>query len=125
MRSDHLAKHVKTHNGTNGTTNPSNPTKKGSSESCSDSEEQNHNDLHQSPGNNNNNNNNPNNNMPPAGSIDGTGQNIGIHQQHNTMILTPHQINAPLLQHHHHIHHTPSPNGLDHVGQLDIKPGIV
>ncbi|XP_037932234.1 transcription factor Sp9 [Teleopsis dalmanni] len=35
MRSDHLAKHVKTHNGTNGSTG----IKKGSSESCSDSEE--------------------------------------------------------------------------------------
>lgn len=36
MRSDHLAKHVKTHNGTG---------KKGSSESCSDSEENSQSDL--------------------------------------------------------------------------------
>ena len=123
MRSDHLAKHVKTHNGSN-----PGSVKKGSSESCSDSEEQNPSDLHQnSPANNNNttsqNNNNNNNN-----SLASSGMDMGGHHnqhQHNTMILTPHQINAPLLHHHHHHnhHHTPSP-GLEHVNQLDIKPGI-
>jgi hypothetical protein len=119
MRSDHLAKHTKTHQTGD---NPGANVKKGSSESCSDSEEQNQNNLHQSPGNNNNNNTSNQNALPSGGQMDGGGLNI---QHHNTMILTPHQINhAPLLQHHHHIHHTPSP-GLDHVGQLDIKPGIV
>lgn len=124
MRSDHLAKHVKTHNGSN-----PGSVKKGSSESCSDSEEpQNANDLHQSSQNSNNNNNNnstTHNNNPL--SMDAGGLHVMQHQ-HNTMILTPHQINAPLLHHHHnhhHIHHTPSP-GLEHVNnQLDIKPGIV
>jgi hypothetical protein len=129
MRSDHLAKHVKTHNGSN-----PGSVKKGSSESCSDSEEpQNANDLHQSTQNssnnsNNNNNNNNNstthNNNPLTSNMDVSG--LHVQHQHNTMILTPHQINAPLLHHHHHHHHhTPSP-GLEHVGnQLDIKPGIV
>jgi transcription factor Sp8 len=121
MRSDHLAKHVKTHNGSN-----PGSVKKGSSESCSDSEEQNTNDLNQSsPGINNHNttmhqNNNNNNSMS---SMDVNGH---LQHQHNTMILTPHQINAPLLHHHHHAHqhhHAPSP-GLEHVNQLDIKPGI-
>lgn len=119
MRSDHLAKHVKTHNGSN-----PGSVKKGSSESCSDSEEQNTSDLHQSPtgGNNNTTSHNNNNSLAP---MDVNGLH-GQHQ-HNTMILTPHQINAPLLHHHHHHqhhHHTPSP-GLEHVNQLDIKPGIV
>lgn len=126
MRSDHLAKHVKTHNGSN-----PGSVKKGSSESCSDSEEQNPNDLHQSSpngGNNNNNatthNNNSNNNNSQAPS--GMEMEHHIQHQHNTMILTPHQINAPLLHHHHHQlhHHTPSP-GLEYSNQLDIKPGIV
>lgn len=122
MRSDHLAKHVKTHNGSN-----PGSVKKGSSESCSDSEEQNTSDLHQSsPGSNNNNttpHNNNNNALAPSG-MDVNG--LHAQHQHNTMILTPHQINAPLLHHHHHrdYHHTPSP-GLEHVNQLDIKPGIV
>ncbi|KAG5685038.1 hypothetical protein PVAND_014240 [Polypedilum vanderplanki] len=116
MRSDHLAKHVKTHNGSNAT-----GTKKGSSESCSDSEEQNVNELHQNAqGSGNNNNTTAHNNNSLSSGMEMQ------HQQHNTMILTPHQINAPLLHHHHHHHHhhTPSP-GLEHVSQLDIKPGIV
>ncbi|KAL7032183.1 hypothetical protein ACKWTF_007247 [Chironomus riparius] len=127
MRSDHLAKHVKTHNGSN-----PGSVKKGSSESCSDSEEPpNANDLHQSTqnssinnNNNNNNNNTTHNNNPLPNNMDVSG--LHAQHQHNTMILTPHQINAPLLHHHHHHHHhhTPSP-GLEHVNQLDIKPGIV
>jgi hypothetical protein len=123
MRSDHLAKHVKTHNGSN-----PGSVKKGSSESCSDSEEQNTSDLHQSsPGNNNNassHNNNNSNTLVQSG-MDMSG--LHAQHQHNTMILTPHQINAPLLHHHHqhhHHHHAPSP-GLEHANQLDIKPGIV
>lgn len=114
MRSDHLAKHVKTHNAASPGNN-NNPTKKGSSESCSDSEEQNPNDMQQ---------NSPNNHsLAPPGSLDAS-HSI---QQHNTMILTPHQINAHQHIHHHHTphnHHTPSP-GLEHVSQLDVKPGIV
>lgn len=121
MRSDHLAKHVKTHNGSN-----PGSVKKGSSESCSDSEEpQNTNDLHQSSQNSNN---NTNNNNSTAHNNNHLHDVSGLHiqHQHNTMILTPHQINAPhLIHHHHHHHHTPSP-GLEHVNsQLDIKPGIV
>jgi transcription factor Sp8 len=127
MRSDHLAKHVKTHNGSN-----PGSVKKGSSESCSDSEEQNTSDLHQSsPGNNNNNNNaSSHNNNNSNNTLVQSGMDMsGLHaqHQHNTMILTPHQINAPLLHHHHHHqhhHHAPSP-GLEHANQLDIKPGIV
>jgi hypothetical protein len=129
MRSDHLAKHVKTHNGTT----PGGTVKKGSSESCSDSEEQNTNEINQSsPSNNNNqtthNNNNNNSSLGPQ-TMDGSAGLHGVQHHHqNTMILTPHQINvnAPLLHHHqtHHHQHTPSP-GLDHVNQLDIKPGIV
>lgn len=128
MRSDHLAKHVKTHNG--GSTPGS--AKKGSSESCSDSEEPNPSDLHQSsPSNNNNNPTTHNNNSLTAsalGGMDVNGLHMQQHQHNNTMILSPHQINAPLLHHHHHHnhqhHHTSSP-GLDHVNHLDIKPGIV
>lgn len=130
MRSDHLAKHVKTHNGSN-----PGSVKKGSSESCSDSEEQNTSDLqHQSSPVTNNNttshNNNSNNSSNNNNSLASSGMDMSGHHnqhQHNTMILTPHQINAPLLHHHHHHqhhHHTPSP-GLEHVNQLDIKPGIV
>lgn len=85
MRSDHLAKHVKTHNGCGS------GSKKGSSESCSDSEETQQND---------------NNNMHQT--------NSG--QQHMTI---SHQMHSPTMQ-----VHTPSP-GLDHVGQLDVKPGLV
>lgn len=130
MRSDHLAKHVKTHNG-----GAPGSTKKGSSESCSDSEEPNNpSDLHQSSPNSNNNNNNTsthnnNNSLTAALGMDVSGLHVQQHQHNNTMILAPHQINSPLLHHHHHHqhhhhHHTPSP-GLEHVGQLDIKPGIV
>jgi hypothetical protein len=118
MRSDHLAKHVKTHNGSN-----PGSVKKGSSESCSDSEEQNTNDLNQSsPGiNNHSTTMHQNNNSLTSMDVNG----LHVQHQHNTMILTPHQINAPLMHHHHaHQHHlAPSP-GLEHVNQLDIKPGI-
>lgn len=121
MRSDHLAKHVKTHNGT-GTPGSA---KKGSSESCSDSEEPNTSDLHQSsPSNNNNNPATHNNNSL----MDVNGLHVQQHQHNNTMILSPHQLNAPLLHHHHHHHHQHHHNsspGLEHVNQLDIKPGIV
>ena len=113
MRSDHLAKHVKTHNAASPGNNNNNPTKKGSSESCSDSEEQNPNEMQQ---------NSPNNHSlaPSAGVHDSHSL-----QQHNTMILTPHQINSHQhMIHHHNNHHTPSP-GLEHVSQLDVKPGIV
>lgn len=134
MRSDHLAKHVKTHNGSS-----PGSAKKGSSESCSESEEQNTSDMHQSSpnnsnSNNNNNNssihnNNNNNSLASSGVMDHLNGGLHIQHQHNTMILTPHQLNAPLMhhQHHHHHHHnihTPSP-GLEHVNHLDIKPGIV
>lgn len=129
MRSDHLAKHVKTHNGTGG-----GAVKKGSSDSCSDSEEQNTNEINQSsPSNNNNPAAHNNNNSNPLGSqsMDNTAGLHGVphHQQQNTMLISPHQlnvINAPLIQHHqvHHHQHTSSP-GLDHVNQMDIKPGIV
>lgn len=127
MRSDHLAKHVKTHNGNS---TPGSAGKKGSSESCSDSEEPNTSDLHQSsPSNNNNNSTTHNNNSLTTsahGGMDVSGLHVQHHHQHNnnTMILSPHQLNAPLLYHHQHHHHTPSP-GLEHVNQLDIKPGIV
>lgn len=101
MRSDHLAKHVKTHNGSN-----PGSVKKGSSESCSDSEEQNTNDLHQnSPGNNNTT--THNNNSVSAG------HEMSGHQ-HMISIAQPHQWH----------HHAPSP-GLEHVNHLDIKPGVV
>lgn len=112
MRSDHLAKHVKTHNG--------NPSKKGSSESCSDSEEVNHND---------------NNNTQQHGQ-----QTHLDHQQHpqqqnqQTNATHPHQqqhMQPQAPQHHHHplsmvhqMHHTSSP-GIDHSDQLDVKPGLV
>jgi transcription factor Sp8 len=99
MRSDHLAKHVKTHNGTaeNGTARG-----KGSSESCSDSEENNQTDMHGQ-------------NQGHLGSPGGGGM-----QNHNNNMIGSHQIGSPALQH----HHTPSP-GLEHVGHLDVKPGIV
>lgn len=127
MRSDHLAKHVKTHNGS-GTPGSA---KKGSSESCSDSEEPNTSDLHQSsPSNNNNNPTTHNNNSLTASALgmDVSGLHVQQHQHNNTMILSPHQLNAPLLHHHHHHHHQhhhASSPGLEHVNQLDIKPGIV
>jgi hypothetical protein len=128
MRSDHLAKHVKTHNGTT----QAGAAKKGSSESCSDSEEQNTNELNQSSPSHNNNQTSHNNNSSSLSSqtMDGSVGLHGVQHHHhqNTMVLTPHQINvnAPLIHHHqtHHHQHTPSP-GLDHVNQLDIKPGIV
>jgi hypothetical protein len=140
MRSDHLAKHVKTHNGTT----PGGAVKKGSSESCSDSEEQNTNEINQSSPSQNNNNQTTHNQNTSLGpqqqqqqqqhqqqqqSMDNSAGLHGLQHHHqNTMILTPHQINvnAPLLHHHqtHHHQHTPSP-GLEHVNQLDIKPGIV
>ncbi|XP_037919990.1 transcription factor Sp9 isoform X2 [Hermetia illucens] len=108
MRSDHLAKHVKTHNG-----GAQSNVKKGSSESCSDSEE--------------------------------TNQSEGMHQSHpgtptHQGLAISHHIGSPGLQqqqqqqpsqqqqqqqhHHHHHHHAPSP-GMDHVGSLDVKPGLV
>lgn len=128
MRSDHLAKHVKTHNGTGGAV------KKGSSDSCSDSEEQNPNEINQSsPSNNNNPAAHNNNNSNPHGQqqqpMDNSMHGLSHHQQQqNAMLISPHQlnINAPLLHHqaHHHHQHTSSP-GLDHVSQMDIKPGIV
>lgn len=125
MRSDHLAKHVKTHNGNGGAV------KKGSSDSCSDSEEQNTNEINQSSPSNNNNpaaHNNNSNQLGQQQSMDNSAGLHGLshHQQQNAMLITPHQLNAPLHLHHQsHLHqHTSSP-GLDHVGQMDIKPGIV
>lgn len=125
MRSDHLAKHVKTHNGTGSGTG----SKKGSSESCSDSEEPNQNDMHQNSGNgiggiggggngiggNGGNGNNIGNNVNVNMGNHHHGGNNSI--QHNMTIS--HQMNSPSM----HVH-TPSP-GLDHVGPLDIKPGLV
>uniref|UniRef100_A0A1B0DA39 C2H2-type domain-containing protein n=1 Tax=Phlebotomus papatasi TaxID=29031 RepID=A0A1B0DA39_PHLPP len=102
MRSDHLAKHVKTHNGGSGGAS----TKKGSSESCSDSEENSQGDLHHQQA------------------------QLGPHQAQQpppppqASFAQQHQIHspAPALQ-----HHTPSP-GLEHgslAPPLDVKPGIV
>lgn len=95
MRSDHLAKHVKTHNGTG--------SKKGSSESCSDSEETNPND-----------NNNMNQQQQQQHQQQ---QQQQQHQQQHHMTIS-HQMSSPSMQ-----VHTPSPN-LDHVG-MDVKPGLV
>jgi transcription factor Sp8 len=105
MRSDHLAKHVKTHNGTS----ENGAARKGSSESCSDSEENNQTDLHQNQGH-----------LGSPGGGGGHGGNGGGQNNHNNNMIGSHQIGSPALQH----HHTPSP-GLDHVGHLDVKPGIV
>lgn len=99
MRSDHLAKHVKTHNG--------NGSKKGSSESCSDSEEQNQND---------------NNNMQQQQMSSQQQQQQQQHQQQqhqHHMTISHHAMTSPVMQ-----VHTPSPN-LDHVGPIDVKPGLV
>lgn len=108
MRSDHLAKHVKTHNAASPGNN-NNPMKKGSSESCSDSEDHNPNDMQQNSSNNHS-------SLVPPGGLD----DRHSLQQHNTMILNPHQINT-----HQHMHHLTSSPGLEHVSQLDVKPGIV
>ncbi|XP_055841714.1 transcription factor Sp9 isoform X2 [Episyrphus balteatus] len=94
MRSDHLAKHVKTHNG------PNNNIKKGSSESCSDSEETNQSEvMHHS-------------------SHPGT----PTHQTMNTG-MSHHMGGSPVMQQHQsqHHHHAPSPN-MDHHNQMDVKP---
>ncbi|XP_055684657.1 transcription factor Sp9-like isoform X2 [Lutzomyia longipalpis] len=98
MRSDHLAKHVKTHNGGSGGASA----KKGSSESCSDSEENSQGDLHHQQ------------QLPPhqAQQPPAPPQPFGQHQIHSP---------APLQ------HHTPSP-GLEHgsiAPPLDVKPGLV
>lgn len=101
MRSDHLAKHVKTHNGGG----PG--SKKGSSESCSDSEETNPTDSLQQ--------------QHQQQQQQSQQQQQQQHQQQQHMTISHHpQMHSPVTMQ----VHTPSP-GLDHVGSIDVKPGLV
>ncbi|KAM7350754.1 transcription factor Sp8 isoform 2-T2 [Cochliomyia hominivorax] len=111
MRSDHLAKHVKTHNGAT----TANNIKKGSSESCSDSEDVNNqsnetNQLNNS-GNNGNNANNGNNNsnshpgtpnsLQPGTPTQGLNQNLHLSSPHHMSSGSPVMFNHQQHQMHH------------------------
>ncbi|XP_062701235.1 transcription factor Sp9 isoform X1 [Aedes albopictus] len=131
----HTAKHVKTHgssttggNGSAGT----GATKKTSSDSCSDSEETNQTDIHQqqqqqqSGGGGGG-------GAPGGGGVGGSPGHVGhvggmppgmSMGGHPGALSHPSQQQQQQQGPPHHHAHTPSP-GLDHVSQMDVKPGIV
>ncbi|XP_055544408.1 transcription factor Sp9 isoform X2 [Wyeomyia smithii] len=138
----HTAKHVKTHGTTSAGGNGSGgtgTTKKNSSDSCSDSEEQHsQTDLHQQQQQQQQQASGGGGGAPGGGGGIGGSPGAASHVSHvgtmqpglsgslAAMSGHPGSLSHPSQQPggpHHHAH-TPSP-GLEHVSQLDVKPGIV